>query len=150
MEQVIEAFNRTLYTEGVEEILVITAYEFLHHPMLRQNDDDFYIPLRLRKGIRMRSLVSWPGLPDKGAKSEKKFLRQRRFLPEKFTFPGTFYIFGDAVLYFSASNEEYMAMIIESKAMSQTMRVLHTFMWEALVEPLNSNAKMSEKQEEVK
>ena len=128
-EQVKEAFNSTLYVEGLKEICVLTSYEFLKHPLLRKNDDAFYIPLRVKKGITLRSLVGKTDLKDKYKKSEPLELRQRRFLPKDYQFPGTFYIYGDCVLYFSASDDEYIAIIVESALMARTMKALFEFMW---------------------
>lgn len=131
LSQVLEAFNKTLYEEGITEILVLTSYNFLTDPVFRKHDDEFYIPLRVKKGIRLRSIVGNSPLQDKTAKVEPDELRERRFFPKKYSFPGTFYIFGDSVLYFSAGKKEYMAVIIESADMAETMRSLHNFMWEA-------------------
>lgn len=131
-KQVIEAFNRTLQINDLEEILVITSYEFLHHPVLRKNDEEVYIPVRLSKGIALRVVAGGNDLPEKQSLREPEMLRERRFLPKQLSFPGTFYIYGDAVLYFSASHEEYMAVNIESRSLAETMRALHGFMWETL------------------
>jgi len=46
---VIEAFNHSLFVEGIEEILFFTSYSFIRNTVILKNDDDFYIPLRIKK-----------------------------------------------------------------------------------------------------
>lgn len=129
VDQVIEAFNKTLYTEGVEEILVLTSFGFLKHPKLREHDDNFYIPMRVKKGIRLKSLSGHTDIQEKCGRGDGGELRECRYFPDEYRFPGTFYIFGDFVLYFTVNEGEYIAIIIESKLMSQTMKSVYEFMW---------------------
>lgn len=129
-EQVKEAFNSTLYAEDVKEIVVLTSYEWLPNTLLRKNDDEFYIPMRVKKGIPLRTLMGANPWQEKHIRSQPDELRERRFLPKKYKFPGTYYVYGNNVLYFSASGEEYIAIIVESALMADTMRSLFEFMWE--------------------
>lgn len=133
IHQVIEAFNNTLFTEGIEEILSITSYTFLRNPLIKRNDDEFYIPMRVKKGIKLRLIVGQTDDKAKRVGSNPKELRERRFLPPKYELPGTFYIHGDSVLYFSADKGEYMAVNIESAMMASTMKMLFEFMWEKCI-----------------
>jgi sugar-specific transcriptional regulator TrmB len=128
---VIEAFNHSLFVEGIEEILFFTSYSFIRNAVILKNDDDFYIPLRIKKGIRMRVLVG----KRKDLDPRKKYndpteLRERRYIPERFALPGNIHIYGNFVVYFSASEAEYMAVLVESAMMADTMRALFNFMWE--------------------
>lgn len=128
---VIEAFNHSLFVEGIEEIMFFTSYSFIRNTVILKNDDDFYIPLRVKKGIRMRVLVG----KRKDLDPRKKYndpteLRERRYIPEQFALPGNIHIYGNFVVYFSASEAEYMAVLIESAMMADTMRALFNFMWE--------------------
>ncbi|MBI3619427.1 hypothetical protein HY213_05350 [Candidatus Peregrinibacteria bacterium] len=126
---VIEAFNHSLFVEGIEEILFFTSYRFIQHPIILKNDDDFYIPLRVKKGIRMRVLV---GKTDDQRKqyNDPKELRERRYIPARYALPGNIHIYGNFVVYFSASETEQMAVLVESALMAETMRALFEFMWE--------------------
>lgn len=128
---VIEAFNHSLFAEDVNEILFMTSYTFLRTPAILNNDDDFYIPLRVRKGIRMRVLVGMRKDLDVRKKyNDKSELRERRYIAEKFALPGNIHIYGSYTVYFSAAGGEQMAVLIESKMMADTMRALFEFMWE--------------------
>ena len=128
---VIEAFNHSLFVEDIEEILFFTSYSFIRNTVILKNDDDFYIPLRVKKRIRMRVLVG----KRKDLDPRKKYndpteLRERRYIPEQYTLPGNIHIYGNFVVYFSASESEYMAVLVESAMMADTMRALFNFMWE--------------------
>lgn len=127
---VIEAFNHSLFVEGIEEILFFTSYAFIRNTVILKNDDDFYIPLRVKKGIRMRVLVGKrPGFDARKKYNNPMELRERRYIPEGYTLPGNIHIYGNFVVYFSAGETEYMAVLIESAMMADTMRALFNFMW---------------------
>ncbi len=128
---VIEAFNHSLFVEDIDEILFFTSYSFIRNSVILNNDDNFYIPLRIKKGIRMRVLVG----KRKDLDPRKKYndpteLRERRYIPERFTLPGNIHVYGNFVVYFSAGDTEYMAVLVESAMMAETMRALFEFMWE--------------------
>jgi predicted transcriptional regulator len=130
-EGVIEAFNHSLFVEGIDEILFFTSYQFLRTPVIRKNDVEFYMPMRIqKKKIPMRVLVGYTDEADKLKLNDPKELRQRRFIPKKYTLPGNIHIYGDFVVYFSAGGHEHMAVMIESRMMADTMRALFEFMWE--------------------
>ncbi len=128
---VIEAFNHSLFVEGITEILFFTSYQFLRTPVIRKNDVEFYMPMRIqKKRIPMRVLVGHTDEADKLKLNDPTELRVRRFIPSKYTLPGNIHIYGDYVVYFSAGNAEHMAVMIESRMMADTMRALFEFMWE--------------------
>ncbi len=128
-DQLIEAFNQCLY-EDIDELLIFTSYKFLQNPIIRKNDDDFFIKMRAKKGIHARVLVGKTSEASKMKSVSKSELRQRRFIPKKHSLPGNIHIYGDSVMYFSASENEYMAVLVESSVMANTMRTLFEFMWE--------------------
>ncbi len=128
---VIEAFNHSLFTEGIGEILFFTSYQFIGQPMIVRNDDEFYIPLRVKKGIRMRVLVGRrKDLDPRKKYNDPTELRERRYIPEQFRLPGNIHIYGNFVVYFSATDTEHMAVLVESDMMADTLRALFEFMWE--------------------
>lgn len=130
-EQVIEAFNRCLYQDPpIAELLIFTSYEFLKNPLIRKNDDDLFIKMRVKKGIRARVLVGRTTESSKMVKKAPRELRERRFIPAKFQLPGNIHVYGNSVMYFSASEGEYLAVLVESAMMAETMRALFGFMWE--------------------
>lgn len=128
---VIEAFNHSLFVEGIKEILFFTSYSFIRDRVILRNDDDFYIPMRVKKGIRMRVLVGNRADVDPRKKyNDPTELRERRYVPEGFALPGNIHIYGNFVVYFSTGNTEYMAVLIESAMMADTLRALFNFLWE--------------------
>ncbi len=129
-DQVIEAFNLSLFEEGVEEILIFTSYEFLKNPLIRKNDDDFYIKQRVKRGIQARVLVGKTNESSKLVKVAPKELRERRFIPDKYQLPGNIHIYSDYVLYFSTIDDEYIAVLVEGAMMANTMKTLFEFMWD--------------------
>lgn len=129
-DQIIEAFNHSLFVEGIEEILFVTSYRFLKDPVVRRNDIHSYVPRRVKKGIKMRVLVGQADEEPKPKKYDKRELRQRRVLTSSRILQGNFHIYGNFVAYFSAGEGEYLAIIIESSVMSETMRSLFEVMWE--------------------
>lgn len=131
-KQVIEAFNRCLYQDPpITELLIFTSYEFLKNPLIRKNDDNLFIKMRVKKRIHARVLVGRTTESSKMIRQSPQELRERRFIPEKFMLPGNIHIYGNSVMYFSAGEGEYLAVLVESAMMAQTMRALFQFMWEA-------------------
>lgn len=128
-EQVIEAFNKSLFAD-IDEILIFTSYQFLQNPLIRQNDDEFFIKTRIEKGIKARVLVGKNEESSKMIKQAPAELRERRFIPEKYVLPGNIHIYGNSVMQYTASNDEYIAVLTESQMMADTMRALFEFMWE--------------------
>lgn len=128
-DQVIEAFNRCLFVENIKELLIFTSYEFLKDPAIRKNDDDFFIKMRMKKGIFARVLV---GKTDEKGKNVNKpnEMRERRFIPKKYSLPGNIHIYGDTVLYFSIREKTHIAVLLEDPMMADTMKSLFEFMWE--------------------
>lgn len=129
-EQVIEAFNRSLFEEKTKELLIFTSYEFLKDPLIRKNDDDFFIKMRIKKGIPARVLVGKTSESSKMIKKAPKELRERRFIPPNYALPGNIHIYGNSVLYFSTKKGEYLAVLIEGGQVAETMKTLFEFMWE--------------------
>lgn len=129
-EQVIEAFNHSLYVDGIEEILFMTSYRFLRDPIIKKNDFEFYIPRRVKKGIRMRVLVGQADNDDIPKRNDKRELRERRELASRHVLLGNLHIYGNFVVYFSAGDQEYLAVLVESAIMADTIRSLFNAMWE--------------------
>jgi hypothetical protein len=129
-DQVIEAFNHSLFTEGIHEILFMTSYHFLRDPVVRRNDINFYIPRRVKKGIFMKVLVGRAEDKDVPYANDKSQLRERRQLTNTRTLPGNFHVYGNFVVYFSAGDKEYLAVLVESPMMAETMRSLFNVMWD--------------------
>ncbi len=126
---VIEAFNHSLYADE-KEMLFFTSYKYLSLQFIRKNDEEFYVPMRIKKGMKLRVLVGRTEEAMQFARSDPKELRSCRFIPQTFTLPGNIHVYGDYVVYFSVAEKEHMAVMIESPMMADTMRALFEFMWQ--------------------
>lgn len=135
-DQVIEAFNLSLFDENTKELLIYTSYEFLQNPVIRDNDDNFFIKMRVKKGIPARVLVGRTVESEKITGNCPSELRERRLLPKKFKLPGNIHVYGNSVLYFSTINDVYIAVLVEGAMMAETLKTLFEFMWESC-EPKN-------------
>lgn len=128
INEVIEAFNLSLY-ESPQEILIFTNYTFFSDQKFKKNDDEFFIPQRVKRGIGVKVLV--------GHSHQSKYLpefdpieiRLRKRLPKDFQIPGNVHIYNDRVLYFSLEESPPTAVITQSKVLADTMRNLFEFMW---------------------
>lgn len=129
-KEVIEAFNHSLYVDGISEILFMTSYRFLRDPVIKKNDFDFYIPRRVKKGISMRVLVGQADLQDVPKRDDKREKRERRTLSTKHMLLGNVHIYGNYVAYFSAGEQEYLAIVVESAIMANTLRSVFEALWE--------------------
>ncbi len=125
---VLEACNHSLY-QDIEEVLFITSYEFVASDLVYKNDVDFYMPERIKRGIKLRVLSEENRHAQHFASHSKKALRKHRFLSSKKNLIGNFMIYGNFVLYFSANSGEFMATLTESAAMTKTMKALFEEMW---------------------
>lgn len=125
----IEAFNHSLFVEGLEEILFFTSYAFLKSPVVRKNDVEFYVPLRVKKGINMRVLSDRSPEAMAFFAQGKAQLRTHRFLPPGTVPPGNLHIYGDFVTYFSAGEGEAFAMLCESRSMASTLKLMFELLW---------------------
>jgi sugar-specific transcriptional regulator TrmB len=124
---IMEAFNHSLIS-GAKEILFFTSYDFFQTKKVRDYDVGTYLPSRIRRNIRMRVL----GAKNKESllwSKRKNELREHRFLPPAYGFPGNFFIYENFVLYYSANDGEYIAVLTESAVMAQTMRMLFECLW---------------------
>lgn len=134
IDGIIEAFNFSLHS-GAKEILSITSYRFFDNKKMKKNDDNYYIPLRIKKGIKIRILTNnTPGAKESisGAKGK---LREHRILTQEFPIPGNIHIHGDYVTLYSGHDGEYSAVIIKSKIFSDTLKTLFEFSWVNALQP---------------
>jgi len=128
---IIEAFNHSLYVDA-KEILFMTSFRFFDTPLLKKNDMEFYVPMRVKKQIPLRVIARKCKQSVQFKKQGGKELREMKFSPKKFCPPGNVHIYGDFVVFFSGHDREYMAVLIESAVIADTMRVLFEFMWKSI------------------
>ncbi len=127
---VIEAFNHSL-VHATGEILFITSYDFFQTERIRAYDVEEYLPDRIRRGIHMRVLSERNAATAYWHERSTAELRAHRFIADGQKLPGNFFIYDAYVLYFSANNGEYIAVLTESAVMAATMRTLFESAWGA-------------------
>ncbi len=125
---IIEAFNHSL-ASGANEILFMTSYDFFQSKRVRDYDIHEYLPTRVRKKIFMRVLSDRNEESAHWQSRSKDEFRSHRYLPKHTRMPGSFFIYGQFVLYFSANKGEYIAVLTESPVMAETMRTLFECLW---------------------
>lgn len=125
---VMEALHHSLIS-GSKEILFLTSYDFFRTKAVRAYDVEEYLPDRVRRGIRMRVLGEKNQEASYWKMRSKKELREHRFLSRGAVLPGNFWIYGKYVLYFSANNGEFIAVLTESSVMAATMRTMFEELW---------------------
>lgn len=126
-----EIFEETLQAEG--EILGYTNLSLLIE--LLPGFFRRYTRERLRRGIKVRYLSP---RPESGIDLVEEFLTERGnpdlleilFInPEQFPFENEFAIYGDKVAVMSLSKREQIALLIESKTVSTTMKAVFDLAW---------------------
>ncbi len=95
-----------------------------------QYDNDYYIPTRVKRKIRLRGLLF------KNAWSEKlvacnrpELLREIKFLPNDFPFHSTQFIYQNKVS-FSSSTKELVSVLIESQDLAAMERAKFELLWQ--------------------
>lgn len=125
---VIEAFHHSLFC-GAKEILFISSYDFFENERVRDYDVNEYMPTRVKRGIFMRVLSERNKESAYWHKHSPTQLRSHRYLPKHTRLPGSFFVYGHFVLYFSANKGEEIAVLTESPVMAETMRALFECLW---------------------
>lgn len=128
---ILEAFNHSLYVNA-KEILCLTSFRFFETPLLKKNDLEFYIPTRIKKKIPLRTIAEKSETSIEFQNKATNELRKIKFSPKEFTPPGNIHIYGNYVVFFSGHDQEYMAVLIESKVIADTVRILFEFMWKSI------------------
>lgn len=125
---IVEAFNHSL-ASGAKEILFISSYAFFQSKRVRDYDIHEYMPTRVRKKMFMRVLSERNAESAHWHRRSADEYRSHRFLPKGTNLPGSFFIYGHFVLYFSANAGEEIAVLTESPVMADTMRTLFDCLW---------------------
>lgn len=129
LDQVIEAFNLSLFAEP-QEILICTSYQFFTNPKFKKNDDEVFVKMRVERNIPARVIVGYSQNSKTLPAKSKAHLRERRLLPKQFQIPGNLHIYNDCVLYFSVEETEPLAVLTQSELLANTMRNMFEFMWQ--------------------
>jgi sugar-specific transcriptional regulator TrmB len=92
-------------------------------------DNEHYIPTRLKRKIKFRSLIFQKGLPESYKYGyDAELLRHTEFLPGDFPFSSSQLIYQNKVAYFS-STKELICVLIESEDLAKMERAKFEMLW---------------------
>lgn len=92
---------------------------------------DYYIPLRVKRGVNVRAIVTDEKEGKREMASGKEFLRESRFVPfNRFPFRIEANIYRDRISFFTCEKGgPQVGIIIENKMIAQTQRALFELAW---------------------
>ncbi len=121
-------YNDTL-TEG-KEILAFTAYHKADKELARWLDK-YYIPERVKRGIFAKVIAPTSDFAKKYQQADKKHKRETLLIPvSKFPLSIEINIYGHKVAIISFVKKEMMAVVIESKEVASTFRLIFQLAWQ--------------------
>ncbi len=112
-----------------KEILFLSSYnDFINVHDVDRYDNEYYIPTRIKKGIKIRMLVFENARSRKRRNVQKEELREMRYLPKNFKFKSTILIYGDEFSMIS-TQAPYLGVVIKSKELSHTIKQIYEIIW---------------------
>lgn len=120
--------NRSL-NNAKKEILFLSSYvDFIKVSTDDKYDENYYIPIRLKKGILIRMLVFKNEWAQKLRVKQKEELRELKYIPPNFKFKSSIFIYGDEFSMIS-SQAPFLGVVIESKELAHTMKQIYEMLW---------------------
>lgn len=111
-----------------KEFLAVASYEhFLKH--IDQTYEEDWTKKRIKLGIKLRWLDFKTKTTEKLAKEGKKALREVRFLPKRFAFTNTMFIYNDKMVVVSGKAKEFIAVVIENPEFTQMFKQFFEMLW---------------------
>jgi HTH-type transcriptional regulator, sugar sensing transcriptional regulator len=115
------------------EILWLGNPEEIYKIITEKWDNEYYIPTRLKRKIKMKALLLEGEWSQKLKESDRDLLRETRFLPKDFPFYSTELIYQDKVAFFSSA-KELICVLIESKDLADMERAKFEMLWHQSIE----------------
>lgn len=113
------------------EILWLGNPEEIYKIIGKKWDDEYYVPKRIERKIRMRALLLEDNWSRELKNTDEQFLRQARFLPKDFPFHSTELIYQNKVAYFS-SQKELICVLIESQDLAEMEKAKFEMLWKSV------------------
>lgn len=113
------------------EILWLGNPEEIYKIIGKKWDDEFYVPKRMERKIKMRALLLEDDWSRELKNTDEKFLRQTRFLPKSFPFHSTELIYQNKIAYFS-SQKELICVLIESTDLAEMEKAKFELLWKRI------------------
>ncbi len=116
-------------TQHASEILWLGDPAEIYAVIGEQYDNDYYIPTRVKRKIRLRGLLFKNRWSEKLQNTKAStLLRDIRYLPEDFPFHSTQFIYQDKVAFIS-STKELISVVVESKDVTTMERAKFELLW---------------------
>ncbi len=120
--------NRSL-SIAEDEILFLSNHNYWRQVFTEEYDSINYVPRRVQKGIKMKSLVIKNEQGKKLQQEEQVVLRETRFLPEEFNLKTTFIMYKNEVS-LMVSTKPYIAINIQSEVIYSAFRSIFYDLWD--------------------
>ena len=116
-----------------KEILILVSMADFYH-VIPWEEDEQYFYKRVHRGTVARIIGPDDPYIRKQAAAAKEFLREIRILPKNFkhAFHGTCIIFGQKVVFYTF-REDLMAVVIESKDITDILKTVFWLSWEKAI-----------------
>lgn len=122
-----EVCQRSLdYSKG--EVLFISNPDEFKKVGIDKFDENFYIPYRLRKNIKVKALLTHSPEAESIRQFDEKQMRETKFLEGIALFKSTLMIYGDEVS-IMASKEPNLSIVISSEEIATTFKNLFEALW---------------------
>lgn len=112
-----------------KEVLVFGAYDFWCAQIDEKYEQD-WIERRVKQGIFLRWLDFKTSLTEKMRLADKENLRAIRFLPQKFSYTPSMFIYSNKAVIISGKQKKFTAVVIEDKETSQMFKQLFEMFWQ--------------------
>lgn len=122
-----DAHDRSLeYADS--EIMFLSNHNEWRKAYTEEYDSSVFVPERVRRGIKMRSLVLKNREGKRLQETAKGVLREVRFLPDGFDFDTTLILYRNNIL-IMVSSKPYIAINIYSKVVYKTFKNIYENLW---------------------
>ena len=122
-----EVCERSL-NKAKNEILFASSLDSFRDIINPDYDLGYYIPTRVKKGIRMKALLAKTKITKTLQTLDKNELRETRFIPKKFNFKSTIFIYENEFSMIT-SQAPFIGIVAQSKELTETMRQMFKFIW---------------------
>lgn len=113
-----------------DEMFFISSMRDFYDVTTQKYDDEHYIPTRVKKGIKIYALLFRNKRTEWMKKVQKDYLREVRFLPEKYRFKSSIFIYGDEFSLCS-SKMPFLGVVVQSEELTHTMLQMFKLMWDS-------------------
>ena len=110
-------------------VLFAASMDYYHEAVTVEYENNYYVPTRLKRGVKLHALVTHGKWIDERHKIDGKENRETRFLPEKWAFKSSTFIYADEVAFISTAKEGF-GIVIESKEINDMMRKFYDMAWQ--------------------